>query len=461
MIAVGVWPGDESARESDRAGWTAPAGLARDGRDLSLLQRPARSPWAGWEQLASQSEQAARLGLGLLVMPPAGTRVPDDWCRQLRAGAVCAWIAQDGQGGWHGAAFDGGEERPVDRVVALDSGEVVDLTDAPLPAPELAPGVWDAIRAGIGSAFARIRASGLLVVGSGRMAGRTVEIAVSSGFWDICVLDNDIDEPRNRTGPLGTKPREPMPKPRHLARYVRDHFEGVRLREETCSVTQRPALRALRDRPLLITATDSEAARFVGACVASALGIAHLDLGAGVHEEGEEIRRAGQVVFIPPGQGCLVCVRGLRWDEVERDLQGDADAQLEARRRGERRGDTMGSVPDLLARVAGAGVALLRRWMGGEEGEARRLLLYDGGLAEELPRSLPQQRCPVCALRNCGQALLNCLFPSPGLTDRSEQGTPDEQTSVGLPLPAADVERVLDLMGAAHPAACLRSQGAW
>jgi len=233
------------------------------------------------------------------------------------------------------------------------------------------------------------------------------------------LVDNDVVEPRNRTGLLGTQVRPHEQKVAAVGRILPERSAGISVQEVAWAGAQRPVVEVLMDQPtVIITAADSEAVRFVGACYAAALGLAHLDVGIGVHEQDGRPVRGGQVVFVPPGQGCLLCVRDLRWLKVERDLVGDAAVQLEARQTGQRRDDTLGTVPDLLSRVASTGIGLLRRWLAEGENKPQRLFLHDDGLVEQLPRARPQQQCPICTLAR-GQppaASRQRLYPARGIS---------------------------------------------
>lgn len=458
MVGVGILRGAEEEERGQGVRFRQ-AGVVRHRDDLTLLERRVGLRGREWADLAGAASESGRLGLAVLARLPGGTAPPENWTAGLPRDVICGWIATDGESAWRGEVCEGGTVRPVEGVVVLEPAVwLPGSAQGNGSAPDLSPEVWDPVRGGIGDAFDRVRGWPLVLFGSGRAAGRMAETAVSTGFWDLAVVDNDTDEPRNRTGPLGTKPREPRPKPPILGSYLRSRFEGVLVREVVASASQRPVLSILRRRPIVVTAGDSEALRLIGACYASCLGVPHLDVGAGVHEDSGEVLRGGQVVFVPPQDGCVACVRGLRWDEVERDLEGDASTQLDARQRGERRGDTLGTVPDLLARVTGTGMGILRRWLGGEEEHARRLLLFDGGLSEELPRASRPERCPVCALSNSGEALLSGLFPALGEAQRDGGGGQSDGAGIAMPDSELDLEEVLSLIGIATAEVLLGGQ---
>jgi len=453
MITVGIF-GDLDELDRGRRGIRfAPAGLVRCGPDLTLLSMRGREATGDWSDVAAMAARAAELGLGLVIR----TRrrgLPEGWFEGLGTSCPVACLVGDLVRGWQGQAWVEGRLEPVEQVVFLDRGiRFTASASASQPTPEAAPELWVRVQEAVGDTFDRIREERLLCPAAGRAQTWLTAIAASTGFWDFALVDDDVLEARNRSGPLGTAPVNPGPKARVLARYLRNHFQGVRVQEVISSASQRPVRGPLSRRPVLVTAGDSEALAFLGACYAATYGLAHLNVGIGAREEdGEETLRGGEVVFIPPGLGCLVCVRGVQWEEVHRDLAGDADSQLQRRRSGERLQQQTGSLPDLLARVTGTGVGLVRQWLAGEESQVRRLVLFDRGTSEELAPALPQERCPVCGMGMCGEAFLNAVFPE--VPDVNHSGLRGEVGPLGRP--AADyagdrqlVERVLELTGAA------------
>jgi len=450
MNTVTVFERDEAGRQALRV---VPAGLIVSSADVALLERPGVGQPGRWQQLPQLARQAVRQGLGLVVR--AARRAPRRWSQGLPEQATVAWLSGNGRRGWQGELSRNGETEAVHEVVVAETGVHHAVAEEAIQHPvPLADAVWEPIRRGVGPAFPRFRTGWFTVIGQGRAGSEIDRIVASTGATHLALVDNDLVEERNRTGLLGTQVRPHEPKVAALGRILREQFAGITVREVACSAAQRPMAQVLSNQlpTVLITSADSEAARFVGACYAATLGLAHLDLGIGVREEEGRVVRGGQVVFVPPGQGCLLCVRDLRWREVERDLAGDAAVQLEARQAGQRRDDTLGTVPDLLSRVAATGIGLVRRWLGEEADGPQRLFFHDDGLVEQLPRARAREECPICALANCGQAFLQGLFPPPAAEPRASADFPQTmETDVGFSIAESsqDIGAILMLIGAA------------
>ncbi len=452
MNTVTLFERDEAGRERQAVRFI-PAGLIVSAADVTLLERPGAGQPGRWQQLPQLARQAVRQGLGLVVR--AARRAPRGWDRGLPEEAIVAWLSGNGRRGWQGELCRNGETEAVHEVVVAETGVRHAVAEEAIQHPvPLAEAVWEPIRGGVGPAFQRFRTDWFTIIGQGRAGSEVDRILASTGATHLALCDPDSIEPRNRTGLLGTQVRPHEQKVAALGRILREHFAGITVREVACSSAQRPMVEVLTNQPstVLITAADSEAARFVGACYAATLSLAHLDVGIGVREEEGRVVRGGQVVFVPPGQGCLLCVRDLRWLEVERDLAGDAVVQLEARQAGQRRDDTLGTVPDLLSRVASTGIGLVRRWLGEEADEPQRLFLHDDGLAEQLPRARARQECPICALASCGQAFLQGIFPPPAAEPMASADSPQAmETDMGPSIAESnqDIGAILMLLGAA------------
>ena len=412
MVTIGEWSYGDQADGTVDGFWVMEAGIIRDSGDVSLLATETPLPVADWELVVDGMERATRTGLALIVVVGRGVDPPDEWVGQFPASSVVAWVTHNERGGWDREIGAGGNSTPVEQVVILDTGETRELgaTVRP-PSPELNASAWAAIAGGVGPVLDRMHRQTFLLIGCGRAGTRLAETLASTGVWDLTLVDNDDMEDRNWNGPIGTVVREPKPKVHVVGDWVQGRFDGMRIRPVCASATQRAMVAALTRRSILATCVDSEEVRLVSACYAATYGLPHVDVGIGVLEEGGTVVRGGQVVFVPPGSGCLVCVRGLRWDEVERSLVGDASTQLQARKNGDRRDDNGGSVPDLLARATGTAVGLVRRWLAGEDEGPRRLLLHDNGPVEELPPAWPNEHCPVCAIGAYGEAFLQGVFP--------------------------------------------------
>ena len=331
MNTVTVFERDVAGRERQAVRFI-PAGLIVSTADVTMLERPRVGQPGRWRQLPQVARQVARQGLGLVVRAARGA--PRGWDRGLPEEATIAWVSGNGHRGWQGELSRNGEIEAIHEVVMAETGVRHAVAEEAIQHPVLlADAVWEPIRGGVGPAFQRFRTDWFTVIGQGRAGSEVDWILASTGATHLALCDPDSIEPRNRTGILGTQVRPHEPKVAALGRILRERFAGITVREVACSAAQRPTVEVLANQPptVLITSADSEAARFVSACYAATLSLAHLDVGIGVREEEGRVVRGGQVVFVPPGQGCLLCVRDLRWLEVERDLAGHATVQLEAR----------------------------------------------------------------------------------------------------------------------------------
>ena len=436
------------------------ASIAARNDGVTLTELPNRETIGRKADLAKACTDAARFGLAVMVKARSGKRPPRDWARDIAPGCTAAWLMPSDETRWTGEVHRAAETPKIDRITIVETGETFATTKAGEVEPAaFAADVWDPVQMGVGErTFMRVRTAEHCIVGAGRNGTRALETLASSGAAVFSLVDDDILEPRNRNGPTGTEPREPAPKAEENTQFARAQFGLSSVHAVVASVVQRPMLDVMRRRPVLVGCADAEVVRFAGALYASAYGVPHVDMGAGVQVDGDQVVRGGQVVAVPPGTGCLACVRDLRWEEVERDLAGDAASQRESRLRGERRGDTHGTVPDILARVSGTAVGQIRRWHVGELDAPVRLWFHDGGLVEEFPRSSSQPDCPICALACTGDALLSGVFPpvSPnGLGPRRRRDPSDYFLDTG----SSAVDEILTLSGAATAEVLLERAG--
>jgi hypothetical protein len=219
----------------------------------------------------------------------------------------------------------------------------------------------------------RIRDSRIALVGCGRSGSVAAELFVREGVHAIDLIDPDLLEEGNLDAMLGAASRDVGQRKVDVvqASIVRAHpdTEIATLSESGYAAA---ALRVLRRADLIVTTTDRDAPRLAASHLASAYLKPHLDIGTGVFRDQHGRRAEADVRFLVPGEGCILCVGGLR-DEpgARRELLEPAGVLREPRLAGDWRAERAGSLLTLNATAVARGVQLWNDFLAGHVPRSR------------------------------------------------------------------------------------------
>jgi hypothetical protein len=327
------------------------------------------------------------------------------------------------EGGFKGARLTGEAVEPVDRLVLPGPGMLswpadppadgVDAlitsleTDTFLASEEYSRFVGTFLEP---KAAWRVHDSRFFLAGVGRTGARLAASLSDEAGAALTLADPDVIEQHNWRA-MGLRPSSVG---KSKAVEVRDRLaaalppsSAARIRALATSAEAEESRFAMAECDVVITAPDHNLARLTVALAAALYLRPHLDIGTGVFQDAGGWRSGADVRLMLPGQGCLVCVGGLR--DLGRPRDGDW------------RGERAGSLRSLNEAAANLGLLRLLRLYDHAVGQSvwDHLRVDGDGSVWIWPMDArPAARCPVCALAGRGDEGLEILCRDDGLLRR-------------------------------------------
>jgi molybdopterin/thiamine biosynthesis adenylyltransferase len=188
------------------------------------------------------------------------------------------------------------------------------LTTAPQAAPDDPGRVSRTIGALGADAWRRLCDLRVALVGCGRTGSMVAEDLARLGVRRFALVDPDLFEEHSlpesalfRDSDVG------KPKALALALALRAMNPDLEVQTVVASVSSPGALATLRRYDAIVTAPDSDGARFAAAMIASLYHLVLLDVGVGVRRSGAVTTGGADVRLIVPGDhACLACYGGVR-----------------------------------------------------------------------------------------------------------------------------------------------------
>jgi hypothetical protein len=274
----------------------------------------------------------------------------------------------------------------------------------PLPVEPPAGERGSRTRGALGDAvWHKLRGSRVAVIGASRNGSVVAVTLAMLGVGSITLVDPDRDEAHGLDAILGAVPGG-VGHPKVLNRceaLLRIRPGDLEIHPLALPFPDPRVSDRLRDVDLICTCVDRDAARLAAAHFANRWCKVHLDIGTGIFGSGAERVMGGDIRLLLPGQGCVVCLGGLRDPgEAEYEVSGPPGAL----RRGPRptwNQQRSGSLVTLNSIACNLGVQMYLDLLAGRVTESRWCHVEfqpDGRLVHSVITS-QTPRCATCRRR--------------------------------------------------------------
>lgn len=229
------------------------------------------------------------------------------------------------------------------------------LPEDPLPPWPPVPEERSRVAGALGEGWGRLPGLGVVVAGAGRLGSLASYLLLQAGIGRLVLVDPDRVEEGNLDGGLFFPGDLGRPKAEALRERLLEANPEARVEALPIPVQSLGALEAIKEADALVVATDWDRPRLALGALAATHLKPLLDLGVEARRDG---RTGGEVRLLLPGEGCLLCTGG---------VAHPGEALLAERVRQSWREERRGSLPGLVAAVAGLGVELLLGFLTGRD----------------------------------------------------------------------------------------------
>jgi len=261
---------------------------------------------------------------------------------------------------------------------------------------------WSRTRGAVGAAvLSRLIESNVAIFGASRNGSLTAWQLAALGVRKLVLIDPDRLAVHNLNATFAFEEADVGQfKVEALAQHLNRFRSDLAVCGLPWSAADPRVVDRIRDADLLVTCVDSDAPRLLCARLATQWLKPHLDIGTGVHREGDGARTiAADVRLLLPGEGCVACVGGLRELEQAQDDLLLGPGTLPLRPAIPWHEQRAGSLVTINAMAVSAGVQLWLDLLGGDLRHSHwsRLLWQPGqGLSVDEADVTGLPDCAIC-----------------------------------------------------------------